>query len=251
MNSRSGGIRRLFAAVPRGSNGYIPRSTTRRLYSEIRSGYNTSQHASSRLNTLLTIGLTAGITGVGCYAYNKYTSNRTVAKQDEEWLTTATAKIETASRQPTKSFASPDQVQEAISILRSSLGESKVSQQEVELLSHASAAGTHHGPLKPDVVVYVESTNDVVTVLQVANRFKVPVIPYSGVCRRTCSTSVITLDSLAARFSGGTSLEGHITAPYGGICVDLSRMDKIIALNGALASNLLHPHRTRTLLIDG
>jgi FAD/FMN-containing dehydrogenase len=31
---------------------------------------------------------------------------------------------------------------------------------------------------------------------------------------------------------GGTSLEGHITAPYGGICVDMSRMDKVIAVRG-------------------
>jgi D-lactate dehydrogenase (cytochrome) len=32
-------------------------------------------------------------------------------------------------------------------------------------------------------------------------------------------------------WSGGTSLEGHITAPFGGISVDLSRMDKILKLN--------------------
>jgi len=34
-------------------------------------------------------------------------------------------------------------------------------------------------------------------------------------------------------FSGGTSLEGHITCPYGGICIDLSRMDKIVEVHEA------------------
>lgn len=40
---------------------------------------------------------------------------------------------------------------------------------------------------------------------QIANRYRVPVIP----------------------FSSGTSLEGHFTAPYGGICIDISNMNKI------------------------
>lgn len=44
--------------------------------------------------------------------------------------------------------------------------------------------------------------------MKLANSQRIPVVPYSG----------------------GTGLEGHCTAPYGGICVDLSRMDSIIAL---------------------
>jgi hypothetical protein len=48
--------------------------------------------------------------------------------------------------------------------------------------------------------------------------------PESGSCHPDRDTRIV--DS-----SGGTSLEGHITAPYGGLCIDLSRMDKILELN--------------------
>jgi len=34
-------------------------------------------------------------------------------------------------------------------------------------------------------------------------------------------------------YSGGTSLEGHITAPHGGICIDISRMNRILSFNQA------------------
>ncbi len=61
----------------------------------------------------------------------------------------------------------------------------------------------------PDVVVYAESTEDVSEVMKLAYAHRIPVTP----------------------FSGGTSLEGHITCPYGGICVDLSRMDEILEIH--------------------
>ena len=58
-------------------------------------------------------------------------------------------------------------------------------------------------------MVYVESTEDIATVMKLAYEHRIPVTP----------------------FSGGTSLEGHITCPYAGICIDLSRMDKILEVH--------------------
>jgi D-lactate dehydrogenase (cytochrome) len=60
----------------------------------------------------------------------------------------------------------------------------------------------------PEAVVYCESTEDVATVVKLADRYAVPVIP----------------------FGVGSSLEGHLLAVQGGISIDLSRMNKIIAV---------------------
>jgi D-lactate dehydrogenase (cytochrome) len=57
--------------------------------------------------------------------------------------------------------------------------------------------------------VFAESTEDVVAVLGICSEHGVPVIP----------------------FGAGTSLEGHINAPFGGISLDLSRLNRILAVN--------------------
>jgi D-lactate dehydrogenase (cytochrome) len=60
----------------------------------------------------------------------------------------------------------------------------------------------------PEAVVYCESTEDVAAVVKLADRYAVPVIP----------------------FGVGSSLEGHLLAVQGGVSIDLSRMNKIIAV---------------------
>jgi D-lactate dehydrogenase (cytochrome) len=60
----------------------------------------------------------------------------------------------------------------------------------------------------PEVVVYCESTEDVSEVVTLAARHAVPVIP----------------------FGTGSSLEGHLLAVQGGVSIDLSRMNKIVAV---------------------
>ncbi len=58
----------------------------------------------------------------------------------------------------------------------------------------------------PDAVVFAQSTNDVAEVVRVASDHGVPIIA----------------------FGGGTSLEGQVNAPCGGISLDMSRMTRII-----------------------
>lgn len=60
----------------------------------------------------------------------------------------------------------------------------------------------------PDAVVWPLTTDEVVTIVDIAARHRVPVIP----------------------FGAGTSLEGHVNAPFGGISVDLSRMSRILGV---------------------
>ena len=61
----------------------------------------------------------------------------------------------------------------------------------------------------PAAVVFCESTDDVVAVVQLADRHAVPVIP----------------------FGVGSSLEGHLLAVQGGVSIDVSRMNKVLAVN--------------------
>jgi len=60
----------------------------------------------------------------------------------------------------------------------------------------------------PEVVVYCESTEEVAAVVTLAAQHCVPVIP----------------------FGTGSSLEGHLLAVQGGVSIDLSRMNQIIAV---------------------
>jgi D-lactate dehydrogenase (cytochrome) len=61
----------------------------------------------------------------------------------------------------------------------------------------------------PDAVIFVESAEEVSDIVRIARDYKTPIIP----------------------FGAGTSLEGHINAPDGGLSIDFSRMNKILRVN--------------------
>jgi len=61
----------------------------------------------------------------------------------------------------------------------------------------------------PDAVAFAESSEEVAAIVSICARHGVPVIP----------------------FGAGTSLESHISAPYGGISIDTSSMNQIVAVN--------------------
>lgn len=63
-------------------------------------------------------------------------------------------------------------------------------------------------PVKPSAVIHVHSTEEVANVLKYCNSNAIPVVA----------------------FGAGTSLEGHVLPLYGGISLDLSAMDKILAI---------------------
>jgi D-lactate dehydrogenase (cytochrome) len=85
-------------------------------------------------------------------------------------------------------------------------------------VSTSHAVREHHGKDEsyfpyalPDVVVFLKTTEEVRDVVNICRRHRVPMIPY-GV---------------------GTSLEGHILAVQGGVCIDLSQMNQVLAVHEA------------------
>ncbi len=92
-------------------------------------------------------------------------------------------------------------------LLRLVPDESRVSEVESVLDQHAGDL-SYHEPHRPDVVVFAESTAEVSAVLAHANAAGVPVVA----------------------FGAGTSLEGHVIPLHGGISLDLTRMNAVVAV---------------------
>ena len=121
---------------------------------------------------------------------------------------------------------SPVAVAAAISELRTKLGDKVVTSLEVRR-QHANI--TTWLPNEPaDAVVFATSTQDVQDAVRIAAAHQVPIIP----------------------FGTGTSLEGHVNAPRGGICIDLSRMDEIITVHPEDLDCVVQPGVTRKKLND-
>ncbi len=78
----------------------------------------------------------------------------------------------------------------------------------------------------PDAVVFARSTEEVAEVVKVCAAHKVPVIAYGT----------------------GTSLEGHVNAPAGGVCIDLTEMNQVIAVHSEDLDCVVQPGVTRKQL---
>ena len=85
-----------------------------------------------------------------------------------------------------------------------------------------------HEPQLPDGVVMAESTEEVALVVRLCAEQGVPIIPY-GV---------------------GSSVEGHVLAPCGGISIDLSGMNRVIAIHAEDGDATVQAGVTRKQLND-
>jgi len=87
-----------------------------------------------------------------------------------------------------------------------------------ERITASRGVREHHGKdesyfpyAPPDLVAFPESTEEVRAIVNVCRRHGIPLIP----------------------FGVGSSLEGHVLAIRGGVCVDLSRMNKVLTVHEA------------------
>ncbi|MDH4414162.1 MAG: FAD-binding oxidoreductase, partial [Rhizobium sp.] len=76
---------------------------------------------------------------------------------------------------------------------------------------------------RPDGVVFVDSSEDVRDIVRICADHRVPVVP----------------------FGTGSSLEGQVNAPCGGISIDFSRMNRILSVNAEDLDCTVEPGVTR------
>jgi D-lactate dehydrogenase (cytochrome) len=78
----------------------------------------------------------------------------------------------------------------------------------------------------PDAVIYAETQEDVVDTVRLCAKHDAPVIA----------------------FGTGTSLEGHLNAPHGGVSIDCSRMNRVLEVHAEDLDCVVEPGVTRKLL---
>ncbi|MCG6885046.1 MAG: FAD-binding protein [Silicimonas sp.] len=115
-------------------------------------------------------------------------------------------------------------IKTAVSILKQRFGE-RLQTGEAIREQHAHTT-TWIANQPPDAVVFAETTEEVADVVKIAAEHRVPIIA----------------------FGTGTSLEGHVNAPAGGISVDVSRMDKVLAVHPEDLDAVVQPGVTRMAL---
>nr|WP_170574964.1 FAD-linked oxidase C-terminal domain-containing protein [Ruegeria atlantica] len=94
-----------------------------------------------------------------------------------------------------------------ITSLQELFGE-RATQADAILEQHGSDE-SHHSNCPPDIVVFPRSTDEVASTVKICSEASIPIVPYGA----------------------GTALEGHVNAVQGGVCIDLSLMDEILAIN--------------------
>src|SRR5699024_10904528 len=94
-----------------------------------------------------------------------------------------------------------------ISQLRDILGD-RVSTAQATREQHGHGE-SFHPTSAPDAVAFVQTTDEVSQVVAVCKQHHTPIIA----------------------FGAGTSLEGHVNALQGGVCIDMTGMDEVLRLN--------------------
>jgi D-lactate dehydrogenase (cytochrome) len=94
------------------------------------------------------------------------------------------------------------------------------------VLDQHGRSEAYHASQPPDVVVFPETTQEVTQIVKLCTNAGTPIVP----------------------FGAGTSLEGNTAAVAGGLCLDFTRMNRIIRLNDKDMDVVVQPGITRKQL---
>ena len=131
------------------------------------------------------------------------------------------AAAETASAQTRRN---PKAIEAAIGALAAKFGNRLVTSQAVREQHGNVLTWIENQP--PDAVVFPQSAEDVQDAVRICVQHKVPVIP----------------------FGTGTSLDGHINAPRGGVTIDFRDMNRVLAVHAEDLDCVVEPGVTRKQL---
>ena len=120
--------------------------------------------------------------------------------------------------------ADPKASKAAVAVLTAKFGNRVVTSRAVRE-QHANTT-TWIANEPPDAVVFPQTTEDVQEAVRICAAHRMPVIA----------------------FGTGTSLEGHINAPFGGVSVDFRDMNRVLAVNSQDLDCVVEPGITRKQL---
>src|SRR6478672_4272933 len=115
--------------------------------------------------------------------------------------------MNSATQSPTR--PQPEAVAALAARLRSDYGDRALTTDAIRE-QHSHGEGLADAAL-PDIVVFPHTNDEVASIVRTCHAAHIPVIA----------------------FGVGTSLEGHVAALYGGVCVDLSQMNRVLEVNDA------------------
>src|ERR1700691_5580644 len=115
------------------------------------------------------------------------------------------------------SGASPLLRESLLSEIADVVGVEDVSVREVDRLAYAQDyfwlgqmwIDRGREPCRPDIICWPQSTEEVSRLMKIATRFRIPVIPYGG----------------------GSGKQGGITPLYGGLVIDLKKLNRLVRVD--------------------
>ena len=174
--------------------------------------YSSNAHKNGG-NGALSKGIGGFALGVAVTALGFYALQRNTIKLDGQNIGSlrpdsapkaTTERTRKAAPDPTQAphYASPEDIQQAIKELQEALpGEHTVVTDRKALESYGHSDNSYHPTSPHSVVVRPHSTEDVVKIVNIARKYRIPIVPYSG----------------------ATSLEGHFSGVRSSYCSQIDR----------------------------